>query len=197
MGQEASHGDIAVPPFDSRMGLLPMHGMIVQSAGTDGKERPMQQQLSVITLGIAPRAFEAVLCEGFGWKPAFRTRNCVSYQMNGFVLGTWLGRSWRRIGPDGTPRPGPSRWPQRTSAEECTVIDRLAQFGGRILRPADAPIARRHARIIAVSGDHTWRLRNRPGRSVRKATSGSCPREVMPASCGEDRGDRRRWAGPR
>ena len=28
--------------------------------------------------------------EGFGWKPVFENAEIVFYQMNGFMLGTWL-----------------------------------------------------------------------------------------------------------
>lgn len=51
----------------------------------------MQQQIAVITLGIADLARSRLFyCEGFGWTPAFQNAEIVFYQMNGFVLGTWL-----------------------------------------------------------------------------------------------------------
>ncbi|HMM15264.1 MAG TPA: VOC family protein, partial [Parvibaculum sp.] len=54
----------------------------------------MQQQLSVITLGIADLArSRRFYCEGFGWAPVFGNEEIVFYQMNGFVLGTWLETS--------------------------------------------------------------------------------------------------------
>jgi len=53
----------------------------------------MQQQISTITLGISDlvcsRRFYA---EGFGWTPVFENDGIIFYQMNGFVLGTWLQR---------------------------------------------------------------------------------------------------------
>ena len=51
----------------------------------------MQQQISVVTLGIADLArSRRFYVEGFGWKPVFENRDIVFYQMNGLMLGTWL-----------------------------------------------------------------------------------------------------------
>ncbi len=52
----------------------------------------MQQQISVITLGIVDIVrSKRFYVDGFGWKPVFETPEIVFYQMNGLVLGTWLG----------------------------------------------------------------------------------------------------------
>ncbi len=49
----------------------------------------MQQQISVITLGIADIArSKRFYVEGFGWTPVFETPEIVFYQMNGLMLGT-------------------------------------------------------------------------------------------------------------
>jgi catechol 2,3-dioxygenase-like lactoylglutathione lyase family enzyme len=54
----------------------------------------MQQQISVITLGIADLArSRRFYAEGFGWTPVFENEEIVFYQMNGFVLGTWMKAS--------------------------------------------------------------------------------------------------------
>lgn len=51
----------------------------------------MQQQVSVITLGIAELArSRRFYTEGFGWQPVFDNEDIIFYQMNGFVLGTFL-----------------------------------------------------------------------------------------------------------
>ena len=51
----------------------------------------MQQQISVITLGIADIArSKRFYAEGFGWKPVWQNDEIAFYQMNGLVLGTWL-----------------------------------------------------------------------------------------------------------
>lgn len=51
----------------------------------------MQQQISVITLGVADlAASRRFYTQGFGWRPAFENDEILFYQMNGFVFGTWL-----------------------------------------------------------------------------------------------------------
>ena len=51
----------------------------------------MQQQISVITLGIASMSrSRRFYVGGFGWTPVFESEEIIFYQMNGFMLGTWL-----------------------------------------------------------------------------------------------------------
>ena len=50
----------------------------------------MQQQMSVVTLGVADLArSKRFYVDGFGWRPVFENDEIVFYQMNGFMLGTW------------------------------------------------------------------------------------------------------------
>ena len=49
----------------------------------------MQQQISVITLGISDLArSRRFYSDGFGWTPVFENEEIIFYQMNGFVLVT-------------------------------------------------------------------------------------------------------------
>src|SRR5690606_13382392 len=51
----------------------------------------MQQQISVITLGVADLArSKRFYVGGFGWTPVFENDEIAFYQMNGLMLGTWL-----------------------------------------------------------------------------------------------------------
>jgi uncharacterized protein len=51
----------------------------------------MQQQISVITLGVSDLArSRRFYVDGFGWRPVFENPEIVFYQMNGLMLGTWL-----------------------------------------------------------------------------------------------------------
>ncbi|NYF32566.1 hypothetical protein [Sphingopyxis sp. JAI108] len=51
----------------------------------------MQQQIAVVTLGIADLArSRRFYSEGFGWTPVFANEEIAFYQMNGLILGTWL-----------------------------------------------------------------------------------------------------------
>jgi uncharacterized protein len=121
----------------------------------------MQQQISVITLGITDLArSRRFYAEGFGWKPAFENPEVIFYQMNGLMLGTWLSKSLEEDMRRSLARPGAFSIAHnvQTKDEVQPVIDRLAKFGGRILRPADAPPHGGFRGYIADPDDHTWEI---------------------------------------
>jgi catechol 2,3-dioxygenase-like lactoylglutathione lyase family enzyme len=102
----------------------------------------MQQQISVITLGIGDlsrsRRFYG---GGFGWTPVFQNDDIVFYQMNGMVLGTWLAPRLEEDMRRPLLRPGAFSLAHNVGSGDAVqaLIDRLMRFGGRMLRPADAP----------------------------------------------------------
>ena len=122
----------------------------------------MQQQISLITLGVADlarsRRFHG---EGFGWTPVFETPEIVVYQMNGMVLGLWptsdLEADMQR---PGLVRPGAFALAHNVAAKEDVqpVLDRLAAAGGRILRPADEPPHGGFRGYAADPDDHAWEI---------------------------------------
>lgn len=121
----------------------------------------MQQQISVITLGIADLArSKHFYGEGFGWKPVFETPDIVFYQMNGLMLGTWLASALA----DDTGRTGlkPGAFSLAhnvaTQADVQPLLDRLASFGGRMLRVADAPPHGGFRGYVADPDDHAWEI---------------------------------------
>jgi uncharacterized protein len=121
----------------------------------------MQQQISVITLGIADLAqSRRFYCDGFGWKPVFQNEDIVFYQMNGFVLGTWLAQQLEGDMRRALARPGAFSLAHNvTRAEDVqAVMGRLAQHGGRILRPADAPPHGGMRGYVADPDDHAWEI---------------------------------------
>jgi catechol 2,3-dioxygenase-like lactoylglutathione lyase family enzyme len=121
----------------------------------------MQQQLSVVTLGIADLArSRRFYCEGFGWTPVFQSEEIVFYQMNGFVLGTWLSQRLEDDMKRPLARPGAFSLAHNVaSGEEVqAVLDRLARFGGRLLRAADAPPYGGLRGYIADPDDHAWEI---------------------------------------
>ena len=121
----------------------------------------MQQQISVITLGIADLArSRRFYAEGFGWKPVFQNEDVVFYQMNGLMLGTWLTKALEDDSRRSLSRPGAFSIAHNvaTKDEVQPVIDRLAQFGGKVLRPADAPVHGGFRGYIADPDDHTWEI---------------------------------------
>jgi uncharacterized protein len=122
----------------------------------------MQQQISVITLGITDLArSRRFYVEGFGWKPVLETPEIVFYQMNGLMFGTWLlsalqDDARQQLGA------GPGRFalahnvPSRDGVQP--VIDRLLQFGGKLLRNADAPPHGGFRGYLADPDDHVWEI---------------------------------------
>ncbi|MCX7366048.1 MAG: VOC family protein [Alphaproteobacteria bacterium] len=130
----------------------------------------MQQQISVITLGIADLArSRRFYVEGFGWKPVFETAEIVFYQMNGLMLGTWLASA---LAEDSRrpPAAGPGAFALAhnvaTREDVQPLIDRLARFGGRELRPADAPPHGGFRGYIADPDGHAWEIAWNPAWSI-------------------------------
>jgi uncharacterized protein len=122
----------------------------------------MQQQISVITLGVTDLArSRRFYAEGFGWKPVFTDNDIIFYQMNGLVLGTWFthmleGDMQRK----GLVRPGAFALAHNvpTRDDVQATLERLAQYGGRILRPADAPPHGGVRGYVADPDDHAWEI---------------------------------------
>jgi catechol 2,3-dioxygenase-like lactoylglutathione lyase family enzyme len=121
----------------------------------------MQQQISVITLGVADLArSKHFYLEGFGWKPVFENPEIVFYQMNGLVLGTWLAAALESDFRRESRSPGAFSLAHNVASQEGVqpLIDRLAQFGGRVLRSADAPPHGGFRGYVADPDDHAWEI---------------------------------------
>ena len=125
----------------------------------------MQQQISVITLGIADIArSKRFYVEGFGWKPVFETPEIVFYQMNGLMLGTWLARHSRPTCGGLSLGPAPSRsltmsWRSARFSRCSTNSPRRA---GACLRTADAPPHGGFRGYVADPDDHAWEIAYNP-----------------------------------
>ena len=122
----------------------------------------MQQQISVITLGVQELArSKRFYSEGFGWKPVFENEEVVFYQMNGLMLGTWLQRSLEAdMQRTSLARPGAFALAHNVAAREdaAKVIDRLVASGGKLLRPADAPPHGGFRGYVADPDEHAWEI---------------------------------------
>ena len=122
----------------------------------------MQQQISVITLGIADLArSKRFYVEGFGWTPVFENDEIVFYQMNGLMLGTWLTPQLEGdMQRSGLVRPGAFALAHNvaTAAGVQPVVDLLLRYGGRLLRPAEAPPHGGMRGYVADPDDHAWEI---------------------------------------
>jgi catechol 2,3-dioxygenase-like lactoylglutathione lyase family enzyme len=122
----------------------------------------MQQQISLITLGIADLArSKRFYGEGFGWKPVFETPGIVFYQMNGLMLGLWpthdLEADMQR---PALVRPGAFALAHNVAAQADVqpALDRLVAAGGKMLRKADAPPHGGFRGYVADPDDHAWEI---------------------------------------
>lgn len=125
----------------------------------------MQQQISVITVGIADLArSKRFYVEGFGWKPVFETAEIAFYQMNGFVLGTWIKASLEGDMQRPTLTPGAFALAHNVASQDAVqpLIDRLASFGGEVLRPGDAPPHGGFRGYISDPDGHAWEIAHNP-----------------------------------
>jgi len=130
----------------------------------------MQHQISVVTLGVRDLArSRRFYAEGFGWSPVFENEEIVFYQMNGFVLGTWLRQAlaadMKREAPAG---PGAYSLAHNVASRDDVqaAIDRLSRFGGRIMRPADEPPHGGLRGYVADPDEHAWEIAWNPAWSI-------------------------------
>ena len=122
----------------------------------------MQQSMSVITLGVADLArSRRFYAEGFGWVPVFDNPEIIFYQMNGFVLGTFLRPAleadMNRPSPAG---PGAYALAHNVTGRDQVepVMAQLLAAGGTMLRAADAPEHGGYRGYVADPDDHAWEI---------------------------------------
>lgn len=122
----------------------------------------MKQQISVITLGIADLAnSRRFYVEGFGWTPIFENDEIIFYQMNGFVLGTFLKSSLEAdMNRNGLVQPGAFSLAHNVEqqADVAPLMHRLTEAGGTLLRAADAPPHGGFRGYVADPDDHAWEI---------------------------------------
>lgn len=126
----------------------------------------MQQQISVITLGVADVArSKRFYTEGFGWEPVFEQEGeIVFYQMNGLMLGTWRRDALEQDMQRSLGSPGAFSVAHNVASAEDVqpLIDRLVAAGGTELRKADAPPHGGMRGYVADPDDHTWEIAHNP-----------------------------------
>jgi catechol 2,3-dioxygenase-like lactoylglutathione lyase family enzyme len=130
----------------------------------------MQQQISVVTLGVDDLArSRRFYVGGFGWQPVFENNEILFYQMNGLMLGTWL-----KAALQSDMRRGHSTQPGSFSLAHNVLnkddvqpaIDRLVAAGGRLLRAADAPPYGGLRGYVADPDDHAWEIAWNPAWAI-------------------------------
>ena len=121
-----------------------------------------QQQIAVITLGIADIArSKRFYAEGFGWKPVWQNDEIAFYQMNGFVLGTWLKTALEGdMKQAASPGPGAYSLAHNVTdpLEVSKTLERLVESGGTLLRAADQPPHGGLRGYVADPDGHAWEI---------------------------------------
>lgn len=130
----------------------------------------MQQQISVITLGIDDLArSRRFYAEGFGWVPVFENDEVIFYQMNGLVLGTWLAAELAKDMQRNVPeRPGAFALAHNVLRMDQVqpLLDRLTEAGGTLLRSADAPAHGGFRGYVSDPDDHSWEIAWNPSWTI-------------------------------
>jgi catechol 2,3-dioxygenase-like lactoylglutathione lyase family enzyme len=132
----------------------------------------MQQQISVITLGVADVArAKAFYRQGFGWEPVFELDEIAFFQMNGLVFGIWdKAKLEADMGRSGAPA---GSFALAHNVESTAAVDaaiaRLVAAGAQILRPADAPEHGGYRGYIADPDGHAWEIAWNPAWTVDNA----------------------------
>jgi catechol 2,3-dioxygenase-like lactoylglutathione lyase family enzyme len=130
----------------------------------------MMQQVSVITLGTTDLArSRRFYTEGFGWTPIFENDEIIFYQMNGFVLGTFLKTALEKdMNRGGLEQRGAfalaHNLPDRDGV--APLMETLVAAGGTLLRPADAPPHGGFRGYVTDPDEHAWEIAWNPGFTI-------------------------------
>ena len=130
----------------------------------------MQQQISVVTLGIKDMAASRrFYLEGFGWKPVFESPEIIFYQMNGLVLGTWLKHALETdMQRSSLPNPAAFALAHNVPGKEDVkpLVEQLVAAGGTLLRNPDAPPHGGFRGYVADPDGHAWEIAWNPAWKV-------------------------------
>lgn len=122
----------------------------------------MKQRVAIITLGINDLSrSKKFYIDGFGWKTTHEDKETVMYQMNGFILSTWLQSELEKdITKSGLHRGGALTLAHLVDSPNKVqkYIDKLSNYGGKILRPSDSPSHGGVRGYITDPDDHIWEI---------------------------------------
>lgn len=126
----------------------------------------MQQQMSVITLGVADLArSHRFYVEGFGWKPVFENGEIIFFQMNGLMLGLWNAKAQSDdMGRDNAFGPAPVSLAHNVGSKQAVkpLMDQLVAAGGKLLKEPVVPPPGGFAGYVADPDGHAWEIAFNP-----------------------------------
>ncbi|GHC60215.1 VOC family protein [Limoniibacter endophyticus] len=121
----------------------------------------MLQSVAAVTLGIEDIArSKRFYTQGFGWNPVWENEEIIFYQMNGFVLGTFLNTSLEEdMNRSASGNSAFSLAHNVTAQVEVEkVMQALIDAGGSLLRKADAPPHGGFRGYVADPDGHAWEI---------------------------------------
>ncbi len=126
-----------------------------------------EQRVSLITLGTRDLAkSRRFYVEGFEWEPVFENEEIVFYQLNGVILATFADAALKHdMATDDIRRPGAFAIAHnvRDRSEVEPLMEKLANAGGHVLRPADEPPIGGLRGYVADPDEHAWEIAYNPG----------------------------------
>ena len=127
----------------------------------------MLKSLSLITLGVSDLArSRAFYTGGFGWSPVWENDGIVFYQMNGFLLSTFLTEALeadmggRRLAPQGAFSLAHN---VLTRDAVDAVMETLLAHGATLIRQPDEPPHGGYRGYLADPDGHAWEIAWMPG----------------------------------
>ncbi len=129
----------------------------------------MEQQISVMTLGVDDLArSRRFYVDGFGWTPVFENGEILFYQVNGFVLATWLNRMLEADTGRCHSTSGGFSLAHNVREREAVspALARLAEYGGHIFKPAAETFYGGFAGYVADPDGHCWEIAWNPHWSI-------------------------------
>ena len=133
----------------------------------------MQQQIATITLGVTDLTrSKKFYTNGFGWEVGFENDQIVFYQMNGFILGTFLLSSLKKdLGISNLEGRGAITLAHnvlsKNEVQEC--IANLIDAGGSLLKKPSKPPHGGFRGYIADPDGHPWEIAFNPKWSISDA----------------------------
>jgi uncharacterized protein len=98
----------------------------------------------------------------------FQSDEILFYQMNGFVLATWLASALQEDSRMSRKTPGACSLAHNVAQRNCVepLMEQLVAAGGRLMRPADAPPHGGLRGYVADPDGHTWEIAWNPSRTI-------------------------------
>lgn len=120
------------------------------------------QHLSLITLGIKDiKRSKKFYTKGFGWKPLLEQPDTILYQLSGMILGTWLIQEFAQdVSQAARSQNEAIALAQcvHTAEEVQPMLNKLANYGGKILRNASAPNHGGMRGYVEDPDSHIWEI---------------------------------------